>query len=88
MTALLIGYQPAFIRMYKKLPPSLQAEVRDRIQLFVTDPRNTSLRVHKLKGKLKEMWSFSVNYDYRVVFEYKAKESVMLLAVGNHQVYE
>ena len=28
---LLVGYKPAFIRAFRKLPPDLQREVRERI---------------------------------------------------------
>ena len=83
-----IGYKPAFLRMLKKLHPALQEEVKERIALFQEDPDHASLRAHKLKGILKGRWSFSVNYSYRVVFIYEGKSVVVLLAVGNHSIYD
>ena len=82
-----IGYKPAFIRQFKKLPPPLQDEVEERIALFRENPKNPSLRVHKLKGALAGRWSFSVNYAYRIVFVYETKGTAGLLAVGDHAVY-
>ena len=82
-----IGYKAAFLRMLKKLPPNLQLEVKEKIILFAGQPDHVSLRTHKLQGPLKGLCSFSVNYAYRIVFEYEDKSTVVLLAVGDHDVY-
>jgi addiction module RelE/StbE family toxin len=83
-----IVYTPTFVRQYDKLIAPLKEEVRDRIGLFQKDQRHPSLRTHKLKGRLAGKWSFRVNYSYRVVFCYDAKDTVALLDVGDHSVYE
>ena len=83
-----IGYKPAFLRSYKKLPPALQMEVKERVALFAAHPEHPSLRVHKLKGPLLKKWSFSVNYRYRIVFSYENKSSAILYDVGDHSVYD
>jgi Txe/YoeB family toxin of Txe-Axe toxin-antitoxin module len=70
------------------LPEPLQEEVYDRVELFRRDPRHSSPRTHKLKGKLRGNWSFRVNYSHRVVFCYDSKNAVSLLTVGDHGVYE
>jgi len=82
-----ILYKPTFVRAYKKLPIDLKDEVKEKIELFKKNPNNSSLKVHKLKGKLKSFWSFSVNYRYRIIFT-KEKESYVLLVVGDHDVYK
>lgn len=81
-------YKPAFIRQYKKLPEALREEIKEKIGLFREDPSHLFLKSHKLKGKLKGFLSFSVNYEYRIVFEYETKNTVVLLAVGDHEVYK
>ena len=81
-------YTPNFVREYSRLPRSLQEEVKEPIALFRTDPRHTFLRTHKLTGKMRNKWSFRVNYEFRVVFCYDSKNVVALLSVGNHSVYE
>ena len=85
---LTVFYTPGFIREYDKLQSDLQKEVKERIELFRNDPRHPFLRVHKLKGVLRKRWSFSVNYSYRIIFEYDSKNSVALLSVGNHAIYD
>jgi len=82
-----VKFKAAFVRNYKKLPKALQQEVKEKIELFRTDPNHSFLKTHKLKGKLKNRWSFSVNYEYRIVFLYESKNTAVLLAVGNHDIY-
>lgn len=85
---LTILYKPSFVRQYKKLLPSLREEVKQKIDLFREDPLHPFLKTHKLKGKLKGFFSFSVNYEYRIVFQYESDKSIALLAVGTHDVYK
>ncbi len=91
---ILIVYAPSFIKKYKKLPPLLKIEVKEKIGLFKNPDNHTQLRVHKLKN-IENTYSFSVNYKIRVVFEFdmtKNKKTVPttanLLSVGGHdEVY-
>lgn len=83
-----IVFTPAFVRQYKKLPTGLQVELKEKLELFQKNPRHKFLKTHKLKGRLKGRYSFSVNYSYRVVFDYLSKCEVVLLAVGDHDVYK
>lgn len=87
MVDISIQYAPTFIRMYKRLPPSLKEEVREKIAQFQDHTNHEALRVHKLKN-LKQTYAFSVNYHTRVVFQYENKLLVSLLYVGTHdEVY-
>lgn len=87
MSAMNIVYTPSFIRQYKCLPTDLKEEVREKIKRFKKNPLDRSLKVHKLKGRLKGYWSFSVNYRFRIVFEYDQKKTAALLRVGDHDIY-
>ena len=84
-----VSYTPLFVRQYKSLPKTLQTEVKEKILLFQDEKNHEGLKVYKLKGKLKEQYSFRVNYKVRIVFWYvktKPKEA-LLLAIGDHDIY-
>ena len=65
-----VSFTPTFFRSMKSLPTALQEEVFEKIDLFRDPANHQALKVHKLRGKLKDCFSFSVNYKIRVVFEY------------------
>jgi len=81
-------YAPTFVRRYKKLPVALKVEVKHKIKEFRNPENHISLKVHILTGRLKNTYSFSVNYKIRIIFEYadkgKNKNIAYLLYVGSH----
>ena len=59
-----------------------------KLEQFTLDPFDSSLKTHKLSGKLKELWSFSVDYDERVLFYFIEDEKAVFVDFGSHdQVY-
>jgi mRNA-degrading endonuclease YafQ of YafQ-DinJ toxin-antitoxin module len=62
----------------------------DKLEVFVSDPFESKLKTHRLSGKLKELWSFSLDYNLRVVFYFtkdKPKKAVFI-DIGTHdEVY-
>ena len=82
-----IMFKPEFIRLYNKLPHELQGEVKEKIELFREARNHALLKVHKLHGRMKGSHSFSVNYRYRIVFEYESKNCAILMNVGDHDMY-
>ena len=88
MRELKIEYTKHFIRAYKKLNPKLQKEVDDCILDFKLITNHEKLKVHKLKGRFKEYYAFSINSSYRIIFKFiDNKLYAMLLTVGNHDIY-
>lgn len=83
-----IEYAPEFIRTWKKLPAHLQEESMECIEEFRNRKNHEKLKVHKLKGAMKGLYSFSVNYRYRIVFIFAGKGTAQLLDIGDHSVYE
>ncbi len=82
-------FKPMFFRQLKKFPPLLQEEVLEKLDLFENPENHQQLRVHKLQGRMRNCWSFSVNYEYRIVFEWeKRNTSAIILAIGTHKIYE
>lgn len=82
-----VFYTPQFVRQLHKLEKDLQNEAIEKITLFRDLENHRLLGVHKLRGALVGRSSFSVNYKYRILFQYLSKEEVALLAIGDHEVY-
>lgn len=83
-----IEFKPRFIRQYNSLEPALKDEVREKVALFRNRENHQMLRVHKLHGDLKNRLSFSVNYRYRIIFEWLSDDSAGFISIGTHAVYD
>ena len=55
--------------------------------LFLNNPFDTRLETHKLHGKYKEYWAFTVTGQYRIMFLFMEKESVGFINIGTHSIY-
>ncbi|HSX40347.1 MAG TPA: type II toxin-antitoxin system mRNA interferase toxin, RelE/StbE family [Candidatus Saccharimonadales bacterium] len=82
-----IYYSSKFAKEYKKLPKSVKIAAEKREKLFRKSPRHPSLKTHKLTGKLKSFWAFSIDYHYRIIFEFRDKDEVWFHSVGTHAIY-
>ncbi len=86
-----VAYSPAFSRTYKKFiktQPGKKQLFQDKLSLFINDPYHPQLRTHKLKGILKDLMAFSIDYDLRVIFYFTSATEVILEDIGNHnEVY-
>lgn len=82
-----IFYSPKFGRQYKKLPREVQLLAEKREQIFRKNPFHPTLKTHKLGGKLEEFWAFSIDYKYRIIFEFMPDKTVHFHSVGDHDIY-
>lgn len=82
-----VSFKPSFVREAKRLESALFEELLEKIELLKDKKNHSTLKVHKLHGKLHGFWSFSMTYKVRVVFQFESKSEIVLLAVGNHDVY-
>lgn len=64
---------------------NLEARFRDRVAIFQDNPFDPKLRTHRLSGPLKGLWSFSIDYDVRVVFSFLKAEQVLFVDIGTHE---
>jgi len=84
-----IIYGSKFAREYKKLPSNIKDIAEEQESIFRKDPFDPKLKTHKLKGKLSGFLSFSIDYKYRVIFEFaKDKNTVYFHSVGDHDIYD
>jgi mRNA-degrading endonuclease YafQ of YafQ-DinJ toxin-antitoxin module len=83
-----VFYTPHFKREAKQLPRGLRSLVEERLRLFISDPHHSSLKLHKLTGKLKEYWAFSIDYQLRVILSFEGKTKIVLHSIGDHSIYD
>jgi len=83
-----ILYKGIFVRQLNKLTKDLQDEVLEKIEMFRNRKNHEPLKVHKLHGPFKDCYSFSVNYEYRIIFSYESRKEIVLLAIGKHDLYK
>lgn len=83
-----IFYSPKFISQYKKLPKQLKFEVAGREKTFFKNPFDPRLKTHKLTGKLKGLWAYSIDRKHRIIFEFVDKNTIRLHSVGTHDIYK
>lgn len=84
-----ILYSSKFAREYRKLPNEIKDIAQQREGIFRNNPFNESLKTHKLKGKFKDFYSFSIGHKYRIIFEFsKDKQIAYFYFVGNHDIYQ
>jgi len=76
-----------FQQSFDKLPPDLRHLTVRRVAVFAANPFDPRLRTHKLKGKLKDFWSFSVTEAYRVLVTFPQSGVALLHDVGTHDIY-
>lgn len=89
-------FSSSFKRAFKatiKRRPELKSKIEEKLRLLTIDPYQSSLRTHKLKGKLSGVWSCTIEYDCRIIFSFEQnkqtkEEEIFLIDIGTHdEVY-
>jgi len=87
-----IIYTDSYIKRagkFIKKHPELLSQYKKTLELLEINPNHPSLRLHKLKGKLSELYSVSINISYRISIDFIIKDDkIILIDVGSHdEVY-
>jgi len=82
-----IYYHPQFRKSFLRLPKDIQRKAKARIKIFQENAFHSSLDTHKLRGKLKQQWSFSIKGQYRILFIFDDSD-VIFLDTGAHDIYK
>lgn len=83
-----ILFSPNFLKRSKKIPVSVKRKAAEKEFLFRSNMFDPSLKTHKLTGKLKGYCSFSVSYEYRIVFRFISDREVLFVDIGTHGIYK
>ena len=57
-------------------------------KIFLKNPFDSRLDTHKLHGKYKEYWAFTVVGQYRIILAFSGKEVVDFINIGTHEIYK
>ena len=82
-----IFYSPKFSRLYKKLSREIRDRAKEKETIFRVNPFDNQLKTHKLNGEFKDFWSFSVDYEIRIIFKFENAETVRFYLIGDHDIY-
>lgn len=83
-----ISYSSSFNKAYKKLiklKPEIEEKFWSRVDIFFQNPFDSQLKTHKLSGKLKDLWSFSIDFSVRIIFVFEGNQKVTFIDIGTHE---
>lgn len=69
---------------YKNLPKIIQKKAEKQERIFKQNQFHPSLHTEKLAPKNKELWSFRVDINYRILFRFINGNKAVLMTVGHH----
>lgn len=73
-----------FERQFHKLTRTVQKEAEKRDVLFRANPFDSRLKTHKLHGRQKAEWAYTVTHSYRVTFLFLEDGTVLYTGIGTH----
>jgi len=68
-----------------KKHPELSGQYERTLELLELNPFHPSLKLHRLSGKLDELYSISINISYRITLEFLISEKTIIpVKIGTH----
>ena len=83
-----VKYSNKFLKRLSRLPRRLVEQACEKEKIFKENPFDLKLDTHKLHGKDKDSWSFSITRKYRIKFIFIGENTVLFLEVGTHDIYQ
>lgn len=77
-----------FLKSVKRLPGDVRQRLNERDAIFRKDPSDNKLDTHKLHGRFKNFWAYSVDYKYRVIFIFNDAKTITYYDIGQHNIYD
>lgn len=76
-------------RRFLKQHPDLRKQYEKTLELLESNPFHPSLKLHPLKGRLRELHSVYINLVYRIVIEFIIQDDKIIpIDIGSHdEVY-
>jgi len=83
-----IYYSSKLLKSLASMPPFVKKAFLKREALFLVNAFHSSLATHKLHGKYKEYWAFTVIGQYRIIFSFNDSDEANLINIGTHAIYK
>ncbi|KKP74559.1 MAG: hypothetical protein UR72_C0010G0003 [Parcubacteria group bacterium GW2011_GWC1_35_21] len=77
-----------FRKTYKKLSKFVKVKAEEKEKIFRENPFDSRLETHKLHGKYKDFWAFTVVGQYRVMFSFINQNLADFVNIGTHDIYK
>ena len=81
-------YTDSYLKRAKKFikkHPELISQYEKTLKLLELNPKHPSLRLHKLNGKLVELYSVSINISYRISIDFLIEDNKIIpVDIGSH----
>ncbi|OGI98398.1 hypothetical protein A3H53_04225 [Candidatus Nomurabacteria bacterium RIFCSPLOWO2_02_FULL_40_10] len=82
------GFERYLNRYLKKISAGEKDLVFELLEIFSKNAFDPRLKTHKLHGRMAEKWAFSINRKDRIVFRFISGNHVLLLDIGDHDIYQ
>jgi len=83
-----IIYTESYIKRAEKFikkHPDILSQYENTLKLLEINPTHPSLRLHKLQGKLSELYSVSINISFRICIDFLIEDDKIIpIDVGTH----
>lgn len=83
-----IYYSSRFFKKLGRLTKGELTQLRVVEKIFKENCFDPRLKTHKLKGKLRNYWSFSLTHSQRIMFKFLKLGEVIFIDIGSHSIYK
>ncbi len=84
-----IVFAKSFWKCFKKLEKGKREKILEKLDVFEINPFSPQLKIEKLNPKRHNVYSFRVDYYYRVIFRFTDNGEAEILFVGHHhEIYD
>ena len=70
------------------MPQYVKKSAKENEAIFRADPFDSRLDAHKLHGKYKNYWAFTIIGQYRIMFIFVKKNTIDFINIGTHEIYK
>lgn len=85
---MIIAETERFRKSLDLLDKNIRRKVKKQFLLFLNNIFHPSLHTEKLEPKHRNLWSFRIDKNYRVIFTTQNNQTILLLDIGHHDIYK